>query len=385
MQRTNEGDDYQDLLVDIDLDLPDHIEPSSGWTVGAPAKQRQSEGAKKAEKSDDQDAPPNRELEEARRSAREAQERVDQLSKQSAADRERAIDAEAKEAKSRSLALNSHAARMKSEHDRATSDLTQVKSHIAQWNSHIEMAKQNQNAAREAGDFKTETEMQDQIAQARAQIAQLESTGTNVDREVQRLKREAEEAIANAQQARKDAAENEERLKKEREEEANREKPVDPGEYVAKVRKAVGDHGADWFKDNQEFIRDKAKNRKVQAFVEDWVDRNGEAAMRTPAFRKALDGRFNPEAAKKEEDDPPPTTRRQEKRMSDEDRDAQSAAPVGRQSNSAEGGGKPSGSKMRLTQTEANAAYDLFPNLDEQSARKKYAENKAKLIAAGKL
>lgn len=387
------GDDYQDLLVDIDLDLPDHIEPSSGWVAGEPAKQRLSEGAKKAaeiaDQKGDQDAPPNRELEEAKRAAREAQARLDALTQQSAADRERALKAEGDAHKMETTALTAHAARMKSEYDRANSDKTQVKSHIAQWNSHVEMAKQNLIAARESGDAKTEAEMQDQIAQARAQIAQLEQTEVNVDREIQRLKAEADKAVAQVQRSRQAAAEREERLRREAEEEAKKPKPVDPDQYVEKVRNAIGDYGADWFKEHKEFAVDGAKNRRAQAFVEDWVDRNGEAALRTPAFKEALEARFFPENVKKKDPDPEPqTTRRQEKRMSDEDRDAQAAAPPGRQSNSAASGGNGSGgggSKMRLTQLEAEHAVELFPDLDPAAARKQYAENKAKLMAAGKL
>lgn len=383
------GDEYQDLLVDIDLDLPEHIQPSSGWVSGEPAKQRLSEGAKKAEESLNQEAEPNRELEEAKRAAREAQQRLDQLSQQSAADRERAMKAEGDAHKSETIALTAHAARMKSELDRATSDKSQVKSHISQWNNHIEMAKQNLISARESGDAKTEAEMQDQIATARAQIAQLEQTDVNVDREIQRLKQEADAAVAQVQRSRQAAAEREERLRREAEEEAKKPKPIDPDVYVEKVRRAIGDYGAEWFKEHKEFATDDAKNRKAQAFTEDWVDRHGEAALRTPAFKEALEARFFPQNVKKKDADPEPQqqTRRQEKRMSDEDRDAQAAAPVGRQTNSASGGsnGSSGGSKMRLTVEEANAALDLFPEMDPAAARKAYAENKAKLIAAGKL
>ena len=130
--------------------------------------------------------------------------------------------------------------------------------------------------------------MQDQI-DGLAQHPQLEQTEVNVDREIQRLKQEADNAVSQAQRARQAAAEAEERLKKEREEEAKKPQPIDPDKYITDVRRAVGDHGADWFNDHKEFITDKGKNRKVQAFVEDWVDRNGEDAMRTPAFRRTDD------------------------------------------------------------------------------------------------
>jgi hypothetical protein len=79
-----------------------------------------------------------------------------------------------------------------------------------------------------------------------------------------------------------------------------------PDDFIKTVQGKIGDHAAEWFKKHREFITDDRLHKRRQTFGEDWVDRNGENAVRTAKFTEALDERFGFAQAKKAAPAPEP-------------------------------------------------------------------------------
>lgn len=372
------GDD--DLLVDIDLDLPTNVAAASGWM--APDASTDDDAPADPKKADDAVAPANaEELEAARRAAQEAQARLDALQEQAQADREARLKAQEEAQKNQTYALNAHVARMESHLARVQADHEQLNTSISAWKSHVDMAKQRLAAADEVGDAKAKAEMMAQIAEAHSMITQLEAGRMGAASAIEEAKRQHERAMAAAHYAREQAEK--EATAKSTEKDPKPEAKVTPDDYIKQVRGVIGDHGADWFDKHREFITDKGLHKKMQNFVEDWVDRNGEGALRSQKFTEALDERFGfaKPQPKKAAAAPPPE---EDDDMEDETPRAP-AAPVSRQSNSVakpNGGG---GSKVRLSADEAATAQLMYPDLSPADARKKYATNKARLIADNRL
>lgn len=368
------GDD--ELLVDIDLDLPTNVAAASGWLSSEPVEPK----PKVTQELEPKEPAVSPELETARRQAQEAQARLDALSKQADEERQGRLKAQEDAQRNQTYALNAHLARMDANLARVNSDHDQLTSSISAWKNHIDMAKRQLTSARDAGDGKTETDLMDQIAEARAMLTQLEAGRTGALNAVEDAKRERERAVLAAQQAAQRAQEDAERASQKETE----PKQITPDEYIDNVRARIGSYGADWFKEHKEFITDRVLHKKMQSFVEDWVDRNGESAMRTQSFKTALDERFGFKKA-----EPTPAPEEENEEMEDEKPQRQPsapAAPVSRQSNSmSKPNGNGAGSRMRLSPEEQATAVLMYPDMVPADARKKYATNKARLIADGRL
>jgi hypothetical protein len=369
------GDD--EMLVDIDLDLPANVAAASGWV--APDIEDEKPAGKVAKNDAGADPLPSKELEDARRAAQEAQARLDTVSKQAQAERAERLKAQEEVYKNQTYALNAHLARMDANVARVQADHDQLATSLGAWKSHVDMAKRQLQQAQEVGDAKAQAEMTAQLAEAHAMIAQLEAGRVGAARDIEQAKRDREAAIRAAQAAAERAQED----TKQKEKAPQAEAPT-PDDFVQAVRSKIGDHAAEWFKTHREFITDERLHKRMQHFVEDWVDRNGEDAIRTSKFTEALDDRFG--FAKKAAPAPAPAAE-EEDDMEDEKptrTPGAPAAPVSRGNSVGKAPGT-TGSKVRLSSDEAATAALMYPELSPGDARKKYATNKARLIADGRL
>jgi hypothetical protein len=371
------GDD--EMLVDIDLDLPTSVAAASGWI---PSDADDDVKPAKAGKADAAgvDPLPSKELEDARRAAQEAQTRLDAITKQAETDRAERVKAQDEAAKNQTYALNSHLARMDAELKRVQSDHDQLATSLGAWKSHVEMAKRQLAQAIDVGDSKAQAEMNAQIAEGHAMLTQLEAGRAGAQRDIELAKRDRETAIRAAQAASEKAQTDADKRAQVKEQEA----APTPDDFITTVRGKIGDHAAEWFKSHRDFITDERLHKRMQNFVEDWVDRNGESAIRTSKFTEALDDRFG-FAQKKAAPAAEPAD--EEEDMEDEKparAPAAPAAPVSRGNSVGKAPGT-SGSKVRLSSDEAATAALMYPDLQPADARKKYATNKARLIADGRL
>lgn len=366
----------EEMLVDIDLDLPANVAAASGWV--APELDDEKPAAKVGKDDASADPLPSKELEDARRAAQEAQARLDAISKQAQNDRAERLKAQEEAQKNQTYALNAHLARMDANLARVQSDHDQLATSLEAWKSHVDMAKRQLQQAQEVGDSKAQAEMTAQLAEAHAMIAQLEAGRVGAARDIEQAKRDREAAIRAAQAAAERAQAESQRPEKTPQPEA----PT-PDDFVKAVRGKIGDHAAGWFEKHREFITDERLHKRMQNFVEDWVDRNGEDAIRTTKFTEALDDRFGFSAKKAA----PAPAAEQEDDMEDE-KPARTpgapAAPVSRGNSVGKAPGT-TGSKVRLSSDEAATAALMYPELSPADARKKYATNKARLIADGRL
>lgn len=369
---TMTGDD--DLLVDIDLDLPTNVAAASGWVSTEPPEPKKEEKPKASEPA------PSAELEEARRQAQDAQSRLDALSKRADEEREGRLKAQELAERNQTYALNAHLARLDANLARVTSDHEQINTSISAWKGHLDMAKRQFALAREAGDTRAEADLTDQIAEARNILNNLEAGKTGSASAIEEAKRNRDQARLAAQEVQK-------RTDEEAEQARGKEpqpKQITPDEHISNVREKAGNYAADWFKEHREFITDGRLQKKMQVFVEDWVDRNGESAVRTQSFKDALDERFG---FKKAEPDPEPEPEEEEEMEDEKPQRSQAApaAPVSRQSNSVTKPNGQPGSRIRLSEQEQATALMMYPDMTPGDAKKKYATNKARLIADGRL
>ncbi len=368
----------EELLVDIDLDLPANVAAASGWL--APEDDEDEKRAAKPAKGDaGADPLPSKELEDARRAAQEAQARLDAIQEQAKTDRAERVKAQEEAQKNQTYALNAHLARMDANLARVQSDHDQMATSLGAWKSHVDMAKRQLQQAQEVGDAKAQAEMTAQIAEAHAMITQLEAGRAGAARDIEQAKRDRQTAIQAAQAAAERAHEEAAR----REQAKSQPEAPTPDDFVKTVRGKIGDHAAEWFEKHREFITDDRLHKRMQNFVEDWVDRNGETAIRTSKFTEALDERFGFAQPKKAATAPEPAAE-DEVDMEDEKPARAPAAPVSRGNSVGKAPGT-SGSKVRLSSDEAATASMMYPDLSPADARKKYATNKARLIADGRL
>lgn len=370
------GDD--EMLVDIDLDLPANVAAASGW-LAPEVDDDEKQPAKTAKGDPSADPLPSKELEDARRAAQEAQARLDAITKQAEADRAARVRAQEEAAKNQTYALNSHLARMDAELKRVQSDHDQLTTSLGAWKSHVEMAKRQLAQAIEIGDAKAQAEMNAQIAEGHAMLTQLEAGRAGAQRDIEQAKRERETAIRAAQAATEKAQTDADKRAQAKEQ---AEAPT-PDDFISTVRGKIGDHAAEWFKSHREFITDERLHKRMQNFVEDWVDRNGESAIRSTKFTEALDERFG-FAKPKKAPDPEPSNDEDVDMEEDEKPARAPAAPVSRGNSVGKAPGT-TGSKVRLSSDEAATASLMYPDLSPADARKKYATNKARLIADGRL
>lgn len=359
----------QDMLVDIEIDLPAEIAAAHGWTPPADDAKKQKAESKTKEAA--KPAVSERDLEAARRQVTETQTRLREIETTAQAEREARLRAEEQAFKNQAYALNAHLARVTADHD-------QFETAIKTWETQAEMAKHQMASAAENGDWKTHADMQSVLAHAQATIAQLESGKAGAKSEIEKAQRLREEAAARA----------EAEIRREPERKDPEPKKVTPEEYISTVRGAIGDDGAKWLEDHKEFVTDGRLNQKMRTFIEDWVDRHGESALRTQALADALDERFFP-GTKKAAQDPEPSNDDEETDVSEEEEAPKRApaAPVSRQVNSAVRSptAVQGGNKIRLSADEQAIAVQLYPDIPAADARKRYATNKARLLKEGRL
>lgn len=366
---TGAGRADEDMLVDIDIDLPANIAAAHGWAAPedeAPKKEPKREVAKPVTPAT------TPELEAARRQAAEAQARVREIETTAQEERAARLRAENEAFRNQAYALNAHLARVTADHD-------QFDTAIKTWETQAEMAKQQMASAAEAGDWKTHADMQSTLARAQATIAQLESGKAGAKGEIEKAARLRDDAMARA----------EAEARREPEKKEPEKKSVSPEEYIDRVRGAIGDPGAEWLKSHQEFVTDTRLNRKMQTFIEDWVDRHGESALRTTALADALNERFYPGSTKKAVAEETEQDSNDEETDVSEEEEAPKrapAAPVSRQGNSAiRSPTSQSGSKIRLSADEQAIAVQLYPEMSAADARKRYATNKARLLKENRM
>lgn len=161
-------------------------------------------------------------------------------------------------------------------------DLENIKSASSSTQIEAETAQQAYIAASEAGDFTKAADAQRRIARAESALSQLE-TGRIA----------AERHIEDTRSAFQRVAEERQRPEPRREPApAQQEKPIAPDAWIDGARMTIGDDGADWLRENKEFVTDADKNAKFIAYANYYAKKHGQAALKSEAFRDTLDAEF---------------------------------------------------------------------------------------------
>lgn len=371
MSRENE-----DLVVDIDMPsdialafdddgMPKTV-PGDVEVVKAKEADDEPKTEKEAEKPDTRDADIV-ELQRERDAERLARQRLtaDANAKIEAERRARA-EAESDRDKHRDQTLRAHWAKVNAENDHVESVLAAQKAEIANLKSQMKSA--NENAQ-----FDVAADLQERLATAAFQAAQLEQAKRGTAAEVERA-REAFRAPP-PQQAKKEVVE---------EPVVEEPKPTrqpTPDEWISQFPRKT----QSWLKENKDYVTDPDKHKKLIEFANEWAQDYGQNTLHTPPFIEALAAKFNPPKPKKAEQEKPMSGKEAEVDVTEspvKKGASLPSAPVSRSSPA-----QPSGSgamgKVRLSADEQNTAAMMYPNMDRQSALKKYAANKLRATADG--
>lgn len=360
-----------DLVIDVDID--------GGIEADAPAAKPapKFQGKPQSRISPDLRAEWDRERGELTR--------VVETERTRAADAEkRAQEASEKASTRERQAISAHLEKLKSEWQSRNADKGQIEAGINAEKARVQSAREKYRAAREAGDVAAETEAVTAISDSQSIIHQLETGKVGAENEITRLEKLYEEHAALA----RDVLEQEERKAKEAKQRAETEaaakasqpKALTGDEWIESARSSVGDDGVAWLKEHKEFATDQKLNRKLFLFAEDYALDNGQESLKSKAFLDALNEKFFPnqesegdDVAEEVDDEPAPAPPK---------KSAVASAPVSRSSPGRSTTQVQNG-KVRLTSDEQSIALQMYPDMDRNSALKKYASNKALAIRDG--
>ena len=364
--------DDQQFLVDIEM--PDDIDvalDNDGLPKVVPKEQAKKEV--KAETATKVAAPDTSEVDQLRRelaaerSARETAAAEAAAAKAAAEDERRARTGVERSLEERTVqAMQSHWAKVNADAKAIDTAIGSTKQSIIALQSRIKQAK-------EAGDHDKEAEAQSLLTDAQLDMRELERGKDGIAVEIERA-RGVMQSMATRQPA-------EPEKKKEPEvKQPEPQKQITPEQWIDTVAKEhIGDKGAEWLKDNKQFVTDPKLHKRLLRFAEEYAEDHGNAGLKSDDFLGALNKRFN---IKTKEPDPEPAaeadgvievdTNPKEPEPAQKPVASAPAAPVSRSSP-----GKPSGTpaKVRLTAEQYAIAPGLFPDMTPEMARKEYASS----------
>lgn len=212
---------------------------------------------------------------------------------------------------------------MRAHFARLNSDKSQIDGAIQATQSEEANAQAELVRAIEAGDAAKQAAAQRAIAKAAAALAQLESGKYAAEQEIQKAQRLFEEhEAARARQAETPPPKAEPERKPQAEQ-------MTPDRWIdTTARQVLGDHGAEWLRQNKSFASDPKENAKFLRFADAYAERHGQAALKDEAFIEAANGWFFPDRAQNDDEvEPEPVEKPRAQPR------AVAAAPVNRNGN----------------------------------------------------
>lgn len=234
-----------------------------------------------------------RERDEARRLAEEAQARADALAERAQQEADARLQAEDTARLREDQAMRAHWSNLEAKKSQLDVALSAQKAASA-------AAERAVIDATEKGDASALAAAQKALAKAETAIGQLEAGLGEADRRIEETRRlfsehdqQREAQIAQRRQQEK------ERLEREAEERQRRQaqqQAPDPDAWInTTARKALGEDGAEWLRQNKAFVTDEKKNRAFLRFADQYADDYGKDALKSAEFIEALNERFSPE------------------------------------------------------------------------------------------
>ena len=223
-------------------------------------------------------------------------------------------------ARASDLALTRENQAMHAHWAKINADLDNLKSASSATQLEAETAQQAYVAASEVGDHQKAAEAQRRMAKAESQLSQLENGKIAAERQIEET-RSAFQRVADDRQ----------RPAPRPETVAQPEKPISPDAWIDGARTTLGDDGAEWLRENREYVTDPDKNAAFIAYATYYGKTHGQSALKSEEFREALDSSF---ANGRDEDaDPVPKRRENGGRVETVRPKATSSAPVSRAGN----------------------------------------------------
>lgn len=342
--------DNDDDLIEITIDDmqmgqdPDGLprtEPVAKAVVVKPEKAKAEPAPKPEPKFSEAD------LDAARRAAAEAQAQLAERTKELEAERSGRIVAEEKASKTTEMSWRSHWARVNSE-------LSEAKGHISAVSADRDAARRDLRAAVEAQDADKMADANERIAQAAGLLSTLEQKRYEAEGAIERTKTDYAEYAAAAPKPEPKAE-----PKKDKEPEPS--KPLGPDEWIESAKGTIGNDGADWLKENRQYVTDVKLHKKLLRFADEYLDDHGQHALKSPAFIEALNEKFNlkPKEAEVAEIEEPEAVVETKPQV----RKAAPAAPVSRNTVPAQSSSKNGG--IVLTQAQYNHAPEIYDNYED--------------------
>ena len=220
-------------------------------------------------------------------------------------------------ARASELALTREDQVMRSHWAKINADRDNLKSAAAATQIEAETAQQAYVSASEAGDHQRAAEAQRRMAKAESQLAQLESGRVAVERDIEETRTAFQRVVEDRQRPAPKA-----------EPVVAQDKPIAPDAWIDGARMTIGDDGADWLRENREFVTDPDKNAKFIAYANYYSKKHGASALKSEAFRDTLDAEFD--VAGDDDDLPAPKRREAGGRVDPPRSKATSSAPVSR-------------------------------------------------------
>lgn len=273
-----------------------------------------------------------RERDEARRLAEQAQARADALEARLAEESTARVAAEDNSRLREDQAMRAHWGSLESKKQ-------QLEVAVAAQKAAAASAERDVIEATEKGDAVKLAAAQRAIARAEANLQAMEAGLVDADRRIEETRRlfsehdQQRETLATQRQREIEARRARDAELAQRRQQEQAQRAPDPDAWIDTVAKqALGDDGAEWLRTNREFATDEKKNRAFLRFADQYADDHGKDALKSQEFLDALNERFAPV----DQDEDEKTVRRQASRQADPDGDVErprarvAAAPVSR-------------------------------------------------------
>jgi hypothetical protein len=271
-----------------------------------------------------------RERDEARRLAEEAQARADALEARVREESTARVAAEDNARLREDQAMRAHWSSLESKK-------SQIETALAAQKAAAAAAERDVIEATEKGDAVKLAAAQRAISRAEAALQTLEGGVADVDRRLEETRRlfSEHDTQRDATLAQRRQIEAQRRAQEAEAAQQRQQQPPDPDAWInTTARQALGDDGADWLRSNREFVTDEKKTRAFLRFADQYADDHGKDSLRSPEFLEALNDRFFPDGQEADER-PARASRRQAEPEGEVERPRSrvAAAPVSRSGN----------------------------------------------------
>lgn len=225
-----------------------------------------------------------REKSDALRAADEARQQAAQAAEIARAEAARRAEAEKVAGTRTEQAMRAHWAKINADHQ-------QIVGAMASAEQMAEAAQREHAQALEAGDHARAASAQRALAKAEATLSQLSTGKTAAEDQIAETRRLYEEhAARRTEEARAPAPQSE----------PQRQQPT-PETWIENTKHVIGDQNATWLRENRQFVEDAKLNKKFLRFAEEFAEDHGQHALKSEAFKEALDAKFFPDKVRDDE------------------------------------------------------------------------------------